>query len=82
MRSFSVFKSGIIFILVFAVFVPVLRSGVCFAQQDGLPDRQAGKEEESLFVAQKAFDDGFYDVALSLLERFEKIIPTQINSPK
>ncbi|MGE5309168.1 MAG: tetratricopeptide repeat protein, partial [Deltaproteobacteria bacterium] len=33
------------------------------------------KEAESLFVAQKAFDDGFYDVALSLLERFIKNYP-------
>ncbi|MFA5118051.1 MAG: tetratricopeptide repeat protein [Candidatus Omnitrophota bacterium] len=28
------------------------------------------KEEESIFIAQKAIEDGFYDVALSLLERF------------
>lgn len=34
------------------------------------------KEAESLFVAQKAFDDGFYDVALSLLERFSRNYPS------
>jgi TolA-binding protein len=28
------------------------------------------KEEESLFVAKKAFEDGFYEVSLGLLERF------------
>ncbi|MDD5730330.1 MAG: tetratricopeptide repeat protein [Candidatus Omnitrophica bacterium] len=38
------------------------------------PQEQA-KEEEALFVAQKAVDDGFYDVGLSLLERFLKNYP-------
>jgi len=33
------------------------------------------RQEESLFVAQKAFDDGFYDVALNLLERFVQSYP-------
>ena len=28
------------------------------------------KEEESMFVAKKAFEDGYYEVSLSLLERF------------
>ena len=28
------------------------------------------KEEEALFVAKKAFEDGYYEVSLSLLERF------------
>ncbi len=40
---------------------------------------ESGKEEEALFVAQKAMEDGFYDVALSLLERFLKNYPS---SPK
>ncbi|MFH1457882.1 MAG: tetratricopeptide repeat protein [Candidatus Omnitrophota bacterium] len=31
---------------------------------------QDPKEEEALFVAKKAFDDGFYDVSQNLLERF------------
>lgn len=39
-------------------------------------DQEETKESESLFVAQKAFDDGFYDVALSLLERFIKNYPS------
>jgi len=36
---------------------------------------QDEKEDESLFVAKKAFDDGFYEVALGLLERFLKNYP-------
>jgi TolA-binding protein len=32
--------------------------------------QESTKEEESFYVAQKAFDDGFYDVAMSLLKRF------------
>ena len=55
-----------------------------------LPARQAGelrvtsyesfaqdtsKEEEALFVAKKAFEDGFYEVSLGLLERFLKNYP-------
>jgi len=35
----------------------------------------ADKEEESLFVARKAFEDGFYEVSLGLLERFLKNYP-------
>ncbi|KPK97378.1 MAG: hypothetical protein AMJ95_09265 [Omnitrophica WOR_2 bacterium SM23_72] len=31
---------------------------------------QDPKEEEALYVAKKAFDDGFYDVSQNLLERF------------
>ena len=40
---------------------------------------QDSKEEESLFVAKKAFEDGFYEVSLGLLERFLKNYP---DSPK
>jgi len=43
----------------------------CFAQDS--------KEEETLFVAKKAFEDGFYEVSLGLLERFLKNFP---ESPK
>jgi TolA-binding protein len=35
----------------------------------------APKEEESLFVAKKAFEDGYYEVSLSLLERFLNNFP-------
>ncbi len=40
----------------------------CYAQD-------AAKEQESLFVAKKAFEDGFYEVSLGLLERFLKNYP-------
>jgi len=39
----------------------------------------SSKEVESLFVAQKAFEDGFYEVSLGLLERFARNYP---NSPR
>ena len=35
----------------------------------------SSKEEEALFVAKKAFEDGFYDVALGLFARFLKNYP-------
>ena len=37
--------------------------------------QESNKEEESFFVAKKAFDDGFYDVAMSLLSRFTETYP-------
>jgi len=40
---------------------------------------QDSKEEEALYVAKKAFDDGFYDVSQNLLERFLLQFP---GSPK
>ncbi len=41
----------------------------CYAQVNN------AKEEESLFVAKKAFEDGFYEVSIGLLERFLKNYP-------
>ncbi|MDD5655237.1 MAG: tetratricopeptide repeat protein [Candidatus Omnitrophica bacterium] len=43
-------------------------------------DSQA-KEEEAYFVAQKAFDDKFYDVALGLFERLLKNYPQTVKRP-
>ncbi|MBI5144960.1 MAG: tetratricopeptide repeat protein, partial [Candidatus Omnitrophica bacterium] len=43
---------------------------------------QDAKEEEALFVAQKAFADGFYEVSLELLERFIKNYPTSPKIPE
>lgn len=40
----------------------------CYAQD-------TDKEDEMFFVAQKAFNDGFYDVSLGLFERFLKDYP-------
>jgi len=45
-----------------------LTGHVSFAQE-------YSKEEEALFVAKKAFEDGFYEVSLGLLERFLKEYP-------
>ncbi|MFA4842850.1 MAG: tetratricopeptide repeat protein, partial [Candidatus Omnitrophota bacterium] len=36
---------------------------------------QSDKEDEALFVAKKAFEDGFYEVSIGLLERFLKTYP-------
>lgn len=41
---------------------------------------QDNKEEEALFVAEKAFEDGFYDVALGLFERFLKNYPASLKT--
>ncbi len=40
----------------------------------------ASKEEESLFVAKKAFEDGFYEVSLGLLDRFLNNYPDSKNA--
>ncbi|TBR19456.1 tetratricopeptide repeat protein, partial [bacterium] len=55
-------KRIIIILFCFAVIFTGYKS--VFAQQD------QDKEYEAFFVAKKAFDDGFYDVSLSLFERF------------
>ena len=43
-------------------------SSICFSQD-------TSKEEEALFIGEKALEDGFYDVALGLFERFLKNYP-------
>jgi len=58
---------------------PFLMAVVCILAFFHCPFAKAqedSKEAEALFVAQKAFDDGFYDVALSLLDRFQKNYPS------
>jgi TolA-binding protein len=42
--------------------------------------QDVSKEDESLFVAKKAFEDGFYEVSLGLLERFLKNYPDSSKS--
>jgi len=44
----------------------------CFSQD---VSADSVKEEEALFVAKKALEDGFYEVSLGLLERFLKNYP-------
>jgi TolA-binding protein len=43
---------------------------------------QDPKEEESLFVAKKAFEDGFYEVSLGLFEKFLKNYPNSSKAPE
>ncbi len=63
-------KTKIIWLLILAWnFVPANWNLSSYAQT------QDNKEEESLFVAKKAFEDGFYEVSLGLLERFLKNYP-------
>ncbi len=73
-KSKNIF-SFFIFVLTFCILIFGFWISPAFAQDDS-------KETESLFVAQKAFDDGFYDVALSLLERFLKNYPVSSKSPE
>lgn len=42
--------------------------------------QESSKEEEAIFVAKKAFEDGFYEVSLGLLERFLVNYPGSKNS--
>lgn len=58
----------ILFLVLFLSVNCELRTMNCYAQE-------MSKEEESLFVAKKAFEDGFYEVSLGLLERFLKNYP-------
>ncbi|MFH1442140.1 MAG: tetratricopeptide repeat protein [Candidatus Omnitrophota bacterium] len=61
-----------IFCFLFSVFCPLF--SVVFSQET--------KEEETLFVAERAFDDGFYEVSLDLLERFLKTYSDSKNKQK
>jgi len=56
------------------IFVSLV-AALCFGVFANCNAQDASKEEESLFVAKKAFEDGFYDVSLGLLERFLKNYP-------
>jgi TolA-binding protein len=49
---------------------------VVFVCAGPLAAQEPSKEEEALFVAKKAFSDGFYDVAQGLLERLIKAYPS------
>jgi TolA-binding protein len=66
---------GVILLLsIFCLLSSVICHPYLSAQQ-----QNPSKEEETLFVAKKAFEDGFYEVSLGLLERFLKNYP---DSPK
>jgi len=65
-------KRAAVFIVSFLLFICAFSLKVTTSNLFSADD---SKEEESLFVAKKAFDDGFYDVSLGLLERFLKNYP-------
>ncbi|MDD5252945.1 MAG: tetratricopeptide repeat protein, partial [Candidatus Omnitrophota bacterium] len=57
-------KKGIACLLISILFL----TQICLAQE-------TPKEAELLFMAKKAYEDGFYEVALGMLERFQKDFP-------
>ena len=59
---------------IFLLFLTIIPSFQLYAQES--------KEEEALFIAEKASEDGFYDVALGLFERFLKNYPASAKIPK
>lgn len=61
-----------IIILLFFGFCCVMPHNSLLSAQDVNSD---SKEQEAFFVAKKAFDDGFYDTSLKLLENFSKNYP-------
>lgn len=63
-------KLPFIFFVTFLTFLTCLT----FLTSSSFP-QEPSKEEETLFVAKKAFEDGFYEVSLGLLERFLKNYP-------
>ncbi len=68
------------FILSFVICALCLFWISCFGICHSSFAQDSAKEEEALFVARKAFDDGFYDVSLGLLERFLKSYPNSTNT--
>jgi TolA-binding protein len=63
-------KTFLIFMLVFGL----------FAQLPAQEITASLKEEETLFMAKKAFEDGFYEVSLGLLERFLNDYPDSLKA--
>lgn len=67
-------------------FIAILSLGIISCQLSGvrcqLFAQDSSKEEEALFIAEKAFEDGFFDVALGLFERFLKNYPASSKAAK
>ena len=53
---------------------------ICFTA--GFLEASQEKEQELFFIAQKAFEDGFYDIALNYLERFLTDYPETDQRPQ
>jgi len=62
------------FIIPVAAFIFAVACGRAWPQQPAAATAGA-KESETFYVARKAFDDGFYDVCLNLLSRFNRNYP-------
>lgn len=70
-------------VLAFVIGILVLLSQLCFdICHFSLYAQDSSKEQEALFVAKKAFEDGFYEVSLELLERFLKNYPVSGQTPQ
>lgn len=65
-------------IILFFIFFGILG----FCQRPWVLAEESSKEQESLFVAKKAFEDGFYEVSQELLERFLKAYPNSKHTPE
>ncbi|MFA5090992.1 MAG: tetratricopeptide repeat protein [Candidatus Omnitrophota bacterium] len=66
---------------IFLVFLCL--AGLFLSAGSGLYSAEDGsREEEAIFVAKKAMDDGFYEVGLGLLERFLKNYPNSTRAPE
>lgn len=64
-------RNGYLFLfLVFFLISPLIPR--VYAAQ---PPSRTSSDDEAFFIAEKAFDDGFYEVSLRLLERFLKNYP-------
>jgi len=65
----------------FAQEAPKPEGNASLPDRQGLAsDSQSRKEAELLFMAKKAYEDGFYDVALEMLERFKKEFPDSVKT--
>ena len=73
-QSMHLMKKHFVFAVLFFL---TLQAGVM--PSAARAEEDPSREEEAIFIAEKAFTDGFYDVSLELLERFIKKYP---GSPK
>lgn len=68
-----------IIVVILILFLSIFYPAVTFSQ----PNTGAtAKEEEAIFVAQKAINDGFYELAQEMLERFIKTNPKSQKIPE
>jgi len=73
---------SIIICVLYLFCLPAVQAGFLCFDISHFAYAQDNKEQESLFVAKKAFEDGFYDVSLGLLERFLQSYPVSSKAPE